>query len=907
MSNNEDIKKSNFKEEYSINEILKETEAMSEKKEKEELKDNINKIMSEKAQANEEKHDKKKENHTSAFFKNILKKKKAKKDEKPDEIFSRNDKKIKTSVINPLDYLDDQENKKNQITFDEIINSNKEQNKTVKIERTKLSAAENSDSPPNATNADDIKAKASTKETSPEEKLNSKENLKEDKNEPENLLKNKEKSKNINDTNTESSLKNDAQNINTQEATSKQEKAPSNKHFKSNDTSPAKDVKNSDVASPKKIIRGKIKKSNNVIISDVKNDEAVNVIRNELFLYEAHKNISKNIRSVINKKEQSNKKFNIFGSIEEEDYQFDENTPQTEIVDDYTSEKDIDLIKKELSLSKLKLLIRLIITFITMSASVCVTVLFRTNLSFIQNSSNLSSLYLLINLISIVISSCACISVIINGVKSIIKMNGNTDTAITLAIFACILQIVLAYIAPNKFNPRSGLYLYACIALIGLFFNTLGKYLIVLRVKNNFKFLISKSPKYVAKICSDDKFISKITDSTQIKNPVIAYQSKTKFLSNFLKLSYSPDPCENLAKNIAPVGVILSILITAVEFIVTLDIFKSISLFAIISCMFIPMGAIVAANAQLYSFCKKALKHGTMLSGYPGIKQFAGVNSLIIDSEDLYKRGAVTLRGIKTFGTQKIDEGILYAAAVIKEVKGPLLPVFYQIINGRDYILPSATNIKYIDSKGIVAYVNSKRVLIGNRKLLEEHHISPKSFEYEQQYKKSGNEITYFAIEDELVAMFILSYTPDKNIASELQRLEYNGINIIVRTADPNITTEMIAKQFGLFLKTVNIIPVEHIKSYNKEKETQSESSRAYLATKGSISSFASAISSCVRIKLNIYLAVIIQAITVVLGVSIITLITFYAGLDQISPIGIIIYSLFWIGASIIAPIIRKP
>lgn len=173
--------------------------------------------------------------------------------------------------------------------------------------------------------------------------------------------------------------------------------------------------------------------------------------------------------------------------------------------------------------------------------------------------------------------------------------------------------------------------------------------------------------------------------------------------------------------------------------------------------------------------------------------------------------------------------------------------------------------------------------------------------------KKSGNEITYFAIEDELVAMFILSYIPDSSIAQELQRLEYNGISLIVRTVDSNITQEMIAKQFGLFLKTVNVVPTDDIQTHNKEKEAIAENSRAYLATKGSISSLARAISACVRIKLNAYLAMIIQVITVVLGVSIVTLITFYAGLDQISPIGLIIYSLFWIGAAIFTPIIRKP
>lgn len=854
MNNNDDIN-----EEYSINEILEETNAMSEEKNKSQIKDNINKIIAEKSQGADETHFKKKNRCTSEFIKNILKKKKNN-NQSSKEIFSRNDKKIKTNLTNPLDYVDNLDNKKNQITLDDVINTNK----------TELSKNESN------TQINDSKQTISVDDVDKkEENIEQSENLNKDKSnlkdkEPldtaDNVILSSDESAKLDNNDDKEQLKSDTSDASL-DINNHESKEDVNDTIKISD---AKDDKKSqtskNINTSKKIIRGKIKKSNNVIISDINTDEAINVINNELFLYERHKNISKNIRSVINKKDQSSKRFNLFGSVEEEDYEFEENTVNTEIVDDYTSEKDISLIKKELSLSNLRLLARLIITFITMLISVSVTILFRTNLPFIQNSNNLSSLYLSFNLILIIISALSSISVITNGIKSIIKMNGNTDTAIALALFTCTLQIILAYIYPNQFNPRSGLYLYACIALIGLFFNTLGKYLITLRVKNNFRFLTSRFPKYAAKICSDDNFINKISNSTQIKKPIIAYQSKTNFFTNFLKLSYAPDPCENLARNIAPIGIILSILIAAVEFIVTIDIFKTVSLLAIISCMFIPMSSIVAINAQVYSFCKKALKHGTMLSGFPSIKQFSDVNSLMIDSDDLYKRGSVVLRGIKTFGTKKIDEGILYAAAIIKEVKGPLLPVFYQIINGRDYILPEATDIKYVDSKGIVASVGSKKVLIGNRKLLKDHDISPKSLEYEQKYKKSGNEITYFAIEDELVAMFILSYIPDSSIAQELQRLEYNGISLIVRTVDSNITQEMIAKQFGLFLKTVNVVPTDDIQTHNKEKEAIAENSRAYLATKGSISSLARAISACVRIKLNAYLAMIIQVITVVLG-----------------------------------------
>lgn len=871
----------NSYKEYSIDDILMETAKLkeqNEQKEKKEIENRISEVISDKkasASNNQSKHDSSK----LEFIKDIVNKKNDHKKNKVEEIFSRNDNKVKTSLLNPLDYKEENDS---QVTFDEVIKINKDDNRAKDAPKR----ANNPES--KSKKSSDNEGKASKKETPKKEKANSsKKTVKSKKNKQKETKKRLYTSSNVNNKISKSKGEDPEIDLNKNQLELEQTTTKDN--------------------SPKKL-SGKLPKNRTVVISDMQ-DEPIDIIKAESIIYEDYKNIDKKIRSTINKKDQTSRKFSIFGCVEEaeEPEESNDETKPIEIIDDYTRKKDVALIKRELSRNKVRLLLRLIITFVTMLSSVTISVLFRTNLPFIENNANLNSLYLFYNLLLMSISIVACISVMINGLKSIFKMRVTADTTVALSSVACMIQIMLAYINAGKFNPRSGLYLYACIAMIGLFFNTLGKYFIILRVKNNFAFLTSTAPKYAAKICSDNETIRQVSDAVDMNRPIIVYQKQTDFLSNFLKLSYAPDPCEEISRSIAPIGMIICVLVGAVEFIFTFDIFKSVSAMALAICMATPMSCAAAASIPIYNLCKIALKRGAMLSGFLGVQQFADTNCVIVDSDELYRRGSITLKGIKTFGSERIDRSILCAAAVIKEAGGPMLPVFSQVIQGREYILPVAEDVKYIDAKGIIGTVNSQQILIGNRKLLEDYHIPPKSFDFENKYKNSGNEITYFAIDNELVAVFILSYTPDKTIAQELQRLEYNGINVVVRTVDQNITKEMVAKQFGLFLKTVNIIPVTNLKEHNKEKTRSLESSRAYLATKGSFSSLARLISASVRIKSNISLSIIIQIIAMVLGVTIITLITFYSGIEQIGPVGLIIYTLFWIFAAIFAPSIRKP
>ena len=93
-------------------------------------------------------------------------------------------------------------------------------------------------------------------------------------------------------------------------------------------------------------------------------------------------------------------------------------------------------------------------------------------------------------------------------------------------------------------------------------------------------------------------------------------------------------------------------------------------------------------------------------------------------------------------------------------------------------------------------------------------------------------------------------------------------------------------------------------------KEAQSveeESSRAYLITHGKAAALARAVSGSVRIKQNISLAIIIQLIAVILGILIAAPVVLYASIGVMGTLEVLIYTLFWAAAAIIAPAIQKP
>lgn len=96
---------------------------------------------------------------------------------------------------------------------------------------------------------------------------------------------------------------------------------------------------------------------------------------------------------------------------------------------------------------------------------------------------------------------------------------------------------------------------------------------------------------------------------------------------------------------------------------------------------------------------------------------------MVLDALDLFPAESVLLHGIKTFSGARIDEAILDAAAVSSAAGGPLSSVFLRVIENRTDILPAVDSLVYEQEMGLSGWVSGRRVLVGNRRLLENHGV----------------------------------------------------------------------------------------------------------------------------------------------------------------------------------------
>lgn len=560
-----------------------------------------------------------------------------------------------------------------------------------------------------------------------------------------------------------------------------------------------------------------------------------------------------------------------------------------ESIDDFTSMADAKSVVADLKSTMSKLSLRTLITGIS------TLVLFITGL-ICENSGevNTAFAYVIISAIFTGLVTCFVWKNIIGGIKSIIRFRADSDSAAAVAMVAVIIQTIVAFFNTEALAQGS-IHLYGAVTAGIFFMNTVGKLYLVRRIYSNFRFVASAEQKYTVDIFDEYNTSLKLSGEAISGSPVLAYQKKAGFLKRFLQLSYRPDPAEVASRNIAPLTLVASLLLCIVVLLTTKNVPVALSVFAAACCISTVVTNMTGANAPVSNLCRKARRAGAMVVGYDGINAMSQVNGLMMDETDLFPSGTVVLEGVKTFGAEDLESTVLSASALIGEVGGVLADLFSQVVTDSGKELPAVSKFNFEEGNGVSGIVDGKTVLVGNRDILINHSITPPEREDVVKYLAGGKKALFIAVDGKLEAMMVVGYKADKRRRTELAKMERNGVSLILRAADANITPKFISRLFDISESNINVISGKNGETYAELVKDEVPRADALVATKGRVESLMSVISSCIQEKKIIDLVVAAQVISVVLGFILVAFLGCISGVEQLAPGAIIFYEVFWI------------
>ena len=478
------------------------------------------------------------------------------------------------------------------------------------------------------------------------------------------------------------------------------------------------------------------------------------------------------------------------------------------------------------------------------------------------------------------------------------KKGINSDFSVSVLSLIVSAQ-TLAFAVHEDLWLNNGVFLGSALAFAYIL-ALLGKQQILVRIIDNFDFIINSGETY----CLEN--IANVLDvkvlcrgNVDEEDAIIKTSVKTDLPTNFMEISCKTEPSDKTTRVLTPLMVFLSGLLFIIiglkdnwgTGINTADCALTIS--TPVSLLFIMNNVLTDISAELN-------KYGARVCGFEGAQMAASTDAVVLEAANLFGTHGCDLHGIKVFNNTKIDDAIIYAAAVIIKTKSPLAHVFDNVIIGKQSILPKVDSVQYEEQMGTSAWVYHKKVLVGNRNLLINHGVNVPKISFEQKYTRRNRKALYLAVDGKIMAMFVVSYSADPDLKRELIKLEKTGITLIVKSSDPYINEESLTNLFDLPKGYIKVMNRQAARVFEKYSDMQVEKSPAYVVHNGTAKGLISSMRGALTVNGTKRIIAFLTTFGSTLGFATVAILGIVGWYSQITDTAIIVSQIVW-GAFVLA------
>ena len=376
-------------------------------------------------------------------------------------------------------------------------------------------------------------------------------------------------------------------------------------------------------------------------------------------------------------------------------------------------------------------------------------------------------------------------------------------------------------------------------------------------------------------------------------------------LKEFLRRSYSDSENESRLQHLSWALTLCALLAAALCVGLGGDAAGAVSSAAGLLCMGAPLASILGSSLPMELCSKGAARVGAVVPGWESAEELAESNLLHVTSDDLFPSGCIHLHGIKTFRKERIDLAILYAASVMQYSSNGLKEVFMGILQNDSRLLFKTEGVTKTAGKGIVAWIDNQRVIMGNREMMAEHNIEIPSMDYENRYTKGQRSPVYLAVAGRLYGMFLLSYATDRTVHSTLQMLRAEGYSLLVSSDDFCISRENIENAYGLNPGEVRLLNNAQ-KNRLAPRLAFAEASGGCMVHLGSFASAAGGIRAALAARAAGRAASLMITASVAASCVFGIALAVTGGLAGLVLPAVVLYQAAWCGLTLAAPAMKK-
>lgn len=271
-----------------------------------------------------------------------------------------------------------------------------------------------------------------------------------------------------------------------------------------------------------------------------------------------------------------------------------------------------------------------------------------------------------------------------------------------------------------------------------------------------------------------------------------------------------------------PIVFVIATVVAAAWFISGQTLTFSLSIFIAILVIACPCALGLATPTAIMVGTGKGAENGILIKGGEALETAHKINTIVFDKTGTLTEGKPAVTDIVPVAGYLSEQLILQIAASAE--KGSEHPLGQAIVKKAELDkleLQSIDRFEAIPGHGIKVTINGLDVLLGNKKLINQHNIALNEFEQiSDDLADQGKTPMFIAVDGKFAGIIAVADVVKPSSARAIQKLNKMGIETVMITGDNKKTAAAIAKQVGIDRVLSEVLPQDKA---SEVKKIQSE------------------------------------------------------------------------------------
>lgn len=284
-------------------------------------------------------------------------------------------------------------------------------------------------------------------------------------------------------------------------------------------------------------------------------------------------------------------------------------------------------------------------------------------------------------------------------------------------------------------------------------------------------------------------------DSFEMKATKVGEDSS---IQRMVKLVQSADASKakivGIADKWATYIVVAAFISALLTWIITGEIIRAVTILVV----FCPCALVLATPTAIVAAIGNVSKNGILVKEGDALERLSSISKIAFDKT-----------GTLTYGKPKVEEVVslidnikneeLYEMIASCELYsehplGKAIVSSFKETYNKEIKIPE--EFKMIPGRGVIAKVNNKKILAGNKHLLLDEKIKREDIRFiREKFRNQGKSIIYVAIDNKIGGYIILSDTLREESISMIESIKNLGISPVLLTGDNKYVASRVAKQ----------------------------------------------------------------------------------------------------------------